>query len=125
MAAVAAAFTAGVAAGSWGERGPVPAASGVVAPGAGEVGVGAGGAAAEIPGDGTFSVGPEVAPGTYRTAGPVADGAACHWERLRDLGGSFSSILASETLREPGRVTILDGDRAFRSTGCQPWVKVG
>ena len=71
-------------------------------------------------GDGNFSVGPgptQASPGTYQSQG----GPDCHWSRLANLGGSFSSVLASDFLSGPDVVTILPSDAGFQSEGCGNW----
>lgn len=65
-------------------------------------------------GAGTFLVGPEVAPGRYRSLSP--DG--CRWVRLSGFGGSQADVLDS------GQVAIADiapTDIGFHSSGCGVW----
>lgn len=79
-------------------------------------------ASAGIPGDGTFAVGTDIKPGTYRTAGPTPSGAAnCYWERDKDLSGTLDSIIANADTVGPAIVQILPTDVAFKTSGCQPW----
>nr|WP_250761271.1 hypothetical protein [Streptomyces sp. MSC1_001] len=73
----------------------------------------------EIPGDGTFLVGPEVRPGTYRTAGPTEG--SCYWARLEGTTGNPSEIIANGTGKGQATVTILETDKAFQTSGCQTW----
>jgi hypothetical protein len=77
---------------------------------------------ATIPGEGTFVVGTEVKPGTYRTAG--SDGINCYWARLSGLSGSFGEILANGNVNGPTTVTIRRSDKGFETTGCAEWRKV-
>lgn len=54
--------------------------------------------------DGTYVVGEDIQPGTYKTTGP-ANG-MCYWARLKDTSGSFSSIIANGAPQGPATVTI-------------------
>ncbi|MGA5823353.1 hypothetical protein ACPC54_36500 [Kitasatospora sp. NPDC094028] len=76
-----------------------------------------------IGGDGTYEVGTDVQPGTYKTKGPGAMG-LCYWER-NNGGDGVGSIIANDNLQGPGVVTIKAGDKIFKSSGCQAWVKTG
>lgn len=73
-----------------------------------------------FPGDGTFLVGADVQPGTYRTKG----GSPCYWARLSDVSGSFDSILANSVAQGPAIVEIKKTDKAFQSRGCAAWQTV-
>ncbi|WP_051732390.1 hypothetical protein [Kitasatospora phosalacinea] len=77
-----------------------------------------------VPGSGTFLVGDDVEPGTYKTAGPGSLG-MCYWERAKDSSGDFESIITNETLTGQGVVTIKKTDKVFKTQGCQEWVKTG
>lgn len=79
-----------------------------------------------ISGDGTYLVPAEAKPGTYRAVVP-ADSTGCYWARLKATDGSFDSILANDTGNAGATmtVTILPTDKAFQTTGCGPWAKVG
>ncbi|MGW4725460.1 hypothetical protein [Streptomyces sp. NPDC004291] len=77
--------------------------------------------AQEIPGDGTFLVGEEVRPGVYRTAGPTDDATGCYWARLKGTTGDSSEIIANSSGKGPITVTVLAGDKAFQTSGCQAW----
>ncbi len=77
-----------------------------------------------ISGDGTFVVGTDVKPGTYRTAAPTSGN--CYWARLSDLGGGGSdSIIANNNSAGPSVVTIRSGDRGFETAGCEDFHKIG
>ncbi|WP_424213402.1 hypothetical protein ACN20G_15690 [Streptomyces sp. BI20] len=84
--------------------------------------------ATTVKGDGgTFRVGHDIAPGTYKTGG-LAEGTigTCYWERSSAAGdGGVDSILANENLEGSGIVTIKAGDKFFKTTGCQDWTKTG
>ncbi|MEU5954368.1 hypothetical protein [Streptomyces sp. NPDC047525] len=77
-----------------------------------------------IPGDGTFVVGTEIKPGTYRTAGP-ADGDidSCYWARLKGTSGDAGDIITSGVTKGPATVTISPGDKAFQTGDCKDWKK--
>ncbi|GAA3145852.1 hypothetical protein ACFQ0X_37505 [Streptomyces rectiviolaceus] len=78
-----------------------------------------------IPGDGTFVVGAEIKPGTYRTAGPadnIIDN--CYWARLKSTSGDVGDIIANGNTKGPATVTVSPGDKAFQTTGCKDWAKV-
>jgi hypothetical protein len=67
--------------------------------------------------DGTFAVGTDIAPGTYSTAGPVADG-ACYWKRM---GNPDGNLIDNSMSKKPQVVQIDPTDKAFKTSGCQPW----
>jgi hypothetical protein len=77
-------------------------------------------------GQGTFVVGREVQPGTYRTEGPDQDSlvSICTWQRLKNTSGEVGSWIASGIEKGPAVVTIKSSDAAFKSQGCQTWTKV-
>ncbi|MFD3696438.1 hypothetical protein ACFWUZ_09780 [Streptomyces sp. NPDC058646] len=80
----------------------------------------------EIAGDGTFLVGRDVRPGTYRTAGPQDDAFPnCYWARLRNTSGDLAAIIANDNAQGQAVVTIAAGDRAFDTKGCRPWTRIG
>ncbi|MET7921558.1 hypothetical protein ABZU45_38255 [Streptomyces avermitilis] len=55
----------------------------------------------------------------------VQDGRfGCYWERAKDAGGEFGSIIANNNLEGPGRVTLNSGEY-FKTNRCQEWKKVG
>jgi hypothetical protein len=67
--------------------------------------------------DGTFAVGTDIAPGTYSTAGPVADG-TCYWKRM---GNPDGELIDNAMSKKPQVVRIEPTDKAFKTDGCQPW----
>ncbi|MFI0987172.1 hypothetical protein [Streptomyces exfoliatus] len=77
----------------------------------------------EIPGDGTFLVGQEVRPGTYRSTGPTDS--SCYWARLKGTTGDSGEIIANGASKGPSTVTVLDTDKAFQTSGCQTWKHIG
>ncbi len=77
-------------------------------------------------GDGTFFVGPEVAPGTWRASD---GGRGCFWSRLSNflsgdgMGIDRSGIIASGAVRSgEAVVTISATDKGLNSDGCT-WLK--
>lgn len=79
----------------------------------------------EIAGDGIFGVGTELQPGTYRTAGPSpAAFDNCYWERSRDTSGEQRAVIAEGLVSGPVTVTIKRTDKAFKSSGCETWMRV-
>lgn len=68
-------------------------------------------------GNGTWRVGEDIDPGTYRTDG----GSGCYWERLSGFSGEFGDIISNDFLSGPSTVTIQEGDAGFASQGCGTW----
>lgn len=77
------------------------------------------GARAPTMGEGTYAVGIDILPGTYKTAGE----SACYWARLRGFGGSVASVIANDNTSGPAIVTIASTDRGFTSHGCGTWTR--
>lgn len=73
-------------------------------------------------GAGTYLVGDDVEPGTYRTSGPT-DGLPCYWSRLRDTTGDLGSIVANGLAQGPTTVTVRASDEAVEFSGDCTWVK--
>lgn len=73
------------------------------------------GPATSFAGDGTFRVGVDIQPGTYRSEG----GAACYWERLKGLSGNIEDMIANGVAGPP--VQILPSDFAFKTQACGSW----
>ncbi|WUH93198.1 hypothetical protein OG900_25830 [Streptomyces sp. NBC_00433] len=74
-------------------------------------------------GDGTFQVGADIKPGTYRTSGD--DDGMCYWERAKDAKNDTDSILANDTVAGSSYVTIKPTDKVFTSTDCKDWYPAG
>jgi hypothetical protein len=68
--------------------------------------------------DGSYTVGTQIVPGTYVSSGPV-DGKVCYWKRLG--AGDHGEILDNAMTKKPQTVSIQATDRAFSTSGCQPW----
>ncbi len=69
--------------------------------------------------DGTYAVGTDVAPGSYRALG----GASCSWFRLSVAGGGRVGVTAQGSGAGPV-VTIAAGDAEFQTSGCGTWTPV-
>ncbi|MFO1539111.1 MAG: hypothetical protein ACKOTZ_01500 [Chloroflexota bacterium] len=65
-------------------------------------------------GDGTWRVGVDIAPGTYRTRSAES----CYWARLSGFGGSMDEVIANGFDDGYAVVTIAAGDVGFESSGC-------
>lgn len=75
----------------------------------------------EIPGDGTFVVGTDVQPGTYR-AGPSPSG-NCYHARLSSL--TSTDIIDNGNTSGPLTIRVLASDKALMLSGCATFRKVG
>ena len=73
-----------------------------------------------FPGTGTFLVGDEVSPGTYRSEGT----SNCYWARLSGTDGTLDSIIANNFGDGRQIVTISGSDVAFETSGCGEWNRV-
>jgi hypothetical protein len=65
---------------------------------------------------GTFTVGKDIVPGVYTSAGPLP-GDACYWRRI----GTDNATLENALSKQPQTVQVDPGDAAFKTKGCQPW----
>lgn len=68
-------------------------------------------------GDGTYTVGTDIVPGVYQSAGPV-EGGVCYWKRANSEG-----TVANAMTKKPQTVEIAPGDTTFKSSKCQEWQK--
>jgi hypothetical protein len=69
---------------------------------------------------GTFIVGVDIAPGTWRSNGT----ASCYWERERSFTGSLGDIIANDFTTGPTIVSISATDKGFKTNaGCGTWTK--
>ncbi|MFJ8016364.1 hypothetical protein [Streptomyces sp. NPDC096339] len=73
-------------------------------------------------GSGTFEVGKDVQPGTYRTTGNGSAG--CYWERAKDSSGEADSIISNDNVTGASYVTIADTDKIFKTNDCKAWEAV-
>jgi len=71
---------------------------------------------------GTYLVGSDVQPGTYRGQAGSDISSSCYWERLRSVSGGFDSILANDNAIGQYYVQVLPSDFAL-TTACElEWV---
>jgi hypothetical protein len=70
--------------------------------------------------DGTWVVGEDIQPGTYRLREAVS---FCYWARLKGFGGDLGDIVANETVIGWGVVTIAKSDKGFQTAGCGTWTR--
>ncbi|MER6144445.1 hypothetical protein ABT174_31115 [Streptomyces sparsogenes] len=75
-----------------------------------------------IGGDGTFQVGSDIKPGTYRSTDNT-DG-MCYWERAKDSSGETDAIIANDNVMGHAYVTIKASDKIFKSNDCHDWEAV-
>ena len=68
-----------------------------------------------IDADGTYTVGTDIQPGRYSSAGPVGDG-ACYWKRVNG-----TDIVDNALSKKAQIVQIEPTDTAFTTNECQPW----
>lgn len=66
---------------------------------------------------GTYMVGRDIAPGTYRGEAGTGVLDSCYWERLSGVSGEFSNLVANDSANGPYFVSIEDSDFAL-STAC-------
>lgn len=71
-------------------------------------------------GNGTYRIGEDLEPGTYRSTGT----SMCYWERLSGFSGELEDIIGNgnDGLEI---VTIAESDAGFTSQGCGDWIPVG
>ncbi|WP_196772604.1 hypothetical protein [Mycobacterium colombiense] len=67
--------------------------------------------------DGIYAVGTDIAPGIYSSGGPVDNG-TCYWKRT---GNPDGALIDNAMSKKPQVVQIDPGDKAFKTSGCQPW----
>ncbi|HPX37768.1 MAG TPA: hypothetical protein PLH92_13880 [Mycobacterium sp.] len=72
--------------------------------------------AVTISNDGTYTVGKDITPGVYESAGPLP-GAVCYWRRA----GADNATLNNAMSKQPQIVQIEATDATFKTKGCQPW----
>jgi hypothetical protein len=82
---------------------------------------GSGGGASAIPGEGTFLVGTDIAPGTYRS-GPSSN-LPCQWWTQSVLGDD-SSQTGFDSSDGQTYAVIRPSDASFHTQFCRAWVKV-
>ncbi|OBF12666.1 MULTISPECIES: hypothetical protein [unclassified Mycobacterium] len=67
--------------------------------------------------DGIYNVGTDIAPGIYSSGGPLDNG-TCYWKRT---GNPDGNIIDNAMSKKPQVVQIDPTDKAFKTSGCQPW----
>lgn len=72
-----------------------------------------------VPGDGTFLVGADIAPGVYSAAAQ----SGCYWARLSSL--DTSDIIDNGNPDGPVVIEVLASDRALELSGCAEFTKSG
>lgn len=77
----------------------------------------------DMPGSGTYLVGRNIQPGTYKGEAGSDILNACYWERLRDVAGDAGSIIANDNAMGSFFVQVLSTDFALK-TNCS-LVRVG
>jgi hypothetical protein len=70
--------------------------------------------------DGTYFVGSDIEPGTYRNSG----GSSCYHVRLAGFGGGMEGLIANEFTDAPSIVTIEPTDAGFQSKKCGTWTRL-
>ena len=69
-------------------------------------------------GDGTFVVGQDITPGTYRNSNSSS---GCFWERLSGFSGELDDTITNSFTTILQIVTIVDTDAGFSSEDCGTW----
>ena len=89
-----------------------------------------------IPGNGVFIVGPDIAPGLYRTAGSAStfgvwinnvptQGSMCSWFTYSTPDANKEHVVQANTSVGPMFASINSQTvKAFESQNCQPWTRV-
>ncbi|MCB0923572.1 MAG: hypothetical protein KDB50_03350 [Mycobacterium sp.] len=88
-----------------------------------------------IPGDGFFLVGPDIAPGLYRTGGSGSawgvwinnvptEGSMCLWFTYSTPDANKDNVIETNISIGPMYANINSSVRAFESRNCQPWTRV-
>lgn len=70
--------------------------------------------------DGTYVVGTDIQPGTYRTR---KSSSGCYYARLSGFGGSLDEIISNDNTDEPAVITIAETDKGFKSNRCGTWTQ--
>ncbi|MEV8534366.1 hypothetical protein [Streptomyces sp. NPDC051211] len=73
-------------------------------------------------GNGTFEVGKDLKPGTYRTTGN--GGAGCYWELAKDSSGELDSIIANDNVTGSSYVTVTTAAKTLKTNDCKDWEAV-
>lgn len=76
---------------------------------------------AEVIESGTWLVGTDILPGTYKFDGSTD---SCYWSRLSGFGGTLDEIISNDRPRGQSFVTIEASDKGFKTSGCGQWTRV-
>lgn len=68
--------------------------------------------------DGTFIVGVDISPGTWRADAPES----CYWARLRGFSGAMGDLIANDNGNAV--VTIAPSDKGFANQRCGTWTRL-
>ena len=77
-------------------------------------------------GNGSYEVGVDIAPGTYRSEGPEDPFPFCSFARLKTAGASFmdlDQVINIQNVQGPAIAKIEASDGGFFSQGCKTWVR--
>jgi hypothetical protein len=88
-----------------------------------------------IPGNGVFVVGPDIAPGLYRTGGTAStvgvwinniptQGEMCSWFTYSTPDANKAKVVQANSSMGPMYANINTTVKAFESQNCQPWTRV-
>jgi len=88
-----------------------------------------------VPGDGLFIVGPDIAPGLYRTDGSASvwgiwinnvptEGSMCLWFTYSTPDANKDNVIETNMSVGPMYANINPAVKAFESRNCQPWARV-
>jgi len=88
----------------------------------------------EIPGDGVFQVGAEIAPGLYHTNGPsnpyvpvfgeVIAESMCRWLTYGTPDANKDHVVGTDSSMGPMYANVPATVAAFETVNCQPWTRV-
>jgi hypothetical protein len=70
--------------------------------------------------DGVYVVGVDIPAGNYHTAG----GNDCYWERLNNVSGGFTAIIANGKSSAEQTVRVQTSDKAFGIKGGCAWTRI-
>lgn len=73
--------------------------------------------------EGSYEVGTDIQPGTYKTTGSNLEGLPCYWARYSDTSGEFSGLITNELGNGPMVVTVKPSDAMVQTSGCNTWHK--
>lgn len=71
---------------------------------------------------GTYLIGYDIQPGTYKGQAGTDFSNSCYWERLRNVAGGFDAILANDNATGQFYVQVLPSDFAIKTACDLEWV---